>query len=598
MSGDEDRVENMHKFLDHIKPVFWDHKEIVPGEHGEQYVFRQKWKGLVALISTVTIIPLIFATYIYYHINRITSLAEMVRHTTMQAHDAALDISLFLKEYMNALEFAGLHHNCDGECSQEDLDKILHNLHKSFGGFADLAIFDKQGSLVAYSGPFYHERASYDDRDWLAKVKKQGHFVTSMFLGSKKEAHLAIAIRYKNQKGEIRFVRSNLNNYAINALIAKLRIQDIDDIFLIHKNGALLTPSIYYGRVRENAVIPVPDSVPGAMVLDYEFEEGPISSDSPLIVGAAPVEGGSNIILEIVKARGMLDEYMKHTRKILTGFMLPVTLILFVGILYISKYVITSIYLAELRRREYLSQIERTDKLASIGRLAAGVAHEVNNPLAIINEKAGLLRDLFTFTHEYQEDPRVIKTVDAIIKAVDRAGTITHRLLGFARQMDVRVGKLDLEHIIREVIGFVKKEAEYKSISVVVEVDPDIPVLVTDRGKVQQIFLNLVTNAIAAMDEGGELRIVARPEYSDRVSIAVIDNGCGISEENLKLIFEPFFSTKTKSGGTGLGLAITYGLVEELGGTLEVQSQVGVGTTFIVTLPYKISEKNAKSSED
>ena len=587
----------MGKFLDHIKPVFWDHKEAVPGEHGEQYVFRQKWWGLVTLISTVTIIPLILATYIYYQINKITALAEMVRHTTTQAHDAARDISLFLKEYMNALTFTALHHPCDGRCDDEALEQVLNNLKKSFGGFADLALFDSHGNLLAYAGPFRHTHAYYEDQNWRSKVNKHGHFVTSMFLGDKREAHLTIAVKVKDKSGRNILVRANLDNKAVNSLIAKLRIEDIADIFLVHRDGSLITPSIYFGYVRTHAVIPMPETIPGAMVLEEE-EEDVLTPDSPLIVGAAPVEKDGNIILEIVKSRGMLDRDMRQTRRILAGFMVPVLVILFVGILYLSKLAITNLYMAEIRRREYLSQIEQTDKLASIGRLAAGVAHEVNNPLAIINEKAGLLKDLFTFTHEYQEDPRVIGIVDSIIDAVKRAGTITHRLLGFARQMDVRVGEIDLEHVIREVIGFVKKEAEYKSIKVIVDVDPSIPLLLTDRGKLQQIFLNLVTNAIAAMDEGGELKIVARPADDEHVAIAVIDNGCGISEEHLKLIFEPFFSTKTHSGGTGLGLSITYGLVEDLGGTLEVQSKVGVGTTFIVTLPYKISEKKAESSED
>ncbi len=587
----------MGQILEYLKPIFWDHKEVVPGEHGEQYVFRQKWCGLVIIISTVTIIPLILATYIYYQINKITSLAEMVRHTTMQAHDAALDISLFLKEYVNALRFTALHHPCNSECDEEALEEVLHNLQKSFGGFADLALFDSHGNLLVYVGPFENAQAHYEDRDWYSKVSKQGHYVTSMFIDNKKEAHLTIAVKIMDIRGRTIFLRANMDNKAINTLLVKLRIQDIEDIFLVHRDGTLVTPSVYFGHVREQAVIPMPEALPGAMVIE-EDENEPPTPESPLIVGAAPVDKEGNIILEIVKARGMLDKDLKKTRKVLAGFMVPVILILFIGILYISKYVITSVYLAEIRRREYLSQIERTDKLASIGRLAAGVAHEVNNPLAIINEKAGLLKDLFTFTSEYKEDPRVIGIVDSIIEAVKRAGTITHRLLGFARQMDVRVGELDLEHVIREVLSFVKKEAEYKSINVIVNVDESLPHLVTDRGKLQQIFLNLVTNAIAAMDEGGELKIVAKSTGDGRVSVAVIDNGCGISEEHLKLIFEPFFSTKTHSGGTGLGLAITYGLVEDLGGTLEVQSKVGEGTTFIVNLPYRISEKKIETSEE
>ena len=129
------------------------------------------------------------------------------------------------------------------------------------------------------------------------------------------------------------------------------------------------------------------------------------------------------------------------------------------------------------------------------------------------------------------------------------------------------------------------KEAEYRSIAVAVDVDAQIPPIQSDRGKLQQIFLNVINNAFAALDDGGGIDIKARMKDNERVEVAIADNGCGIPAEDIKRIFEPFFSTKTIRGGTGLGLSITYALIRELGGSIEVDSKVGEGTTFRITLP-------------
>ncbi len=234
--------------------------------------------------------------------------------------------------------------------------------------------------------------------------------------------------------------------------------------------------------------------------------------------------------------------------------------------------------------------------MASIGRLAAGVAHEINNPLAIINEKAGLMKDLFLFKKEYKGNDMLMGLLDSIIASVARCGRITKRLLGFARHMDVSIQTVNLGEVVREVLGFLNKEAEYRCISILIEVAEDIPPIQTDAGKLQQIILNIINNAFAAMENNGHLHIVGRMEGKDSVSLSISDDGCGISEKDLKRVFEPFFSTKTGKGGTGLGLSITYGLVEEICGKIEVKSELNKGTTFAIMLPLNIEEKEMKKS--
>jgi signal transduction histidine kinase len=277
-----------------------------------------------------------------------------------------------------------------------------------------------------------------------------------------------------------------------------------------------------------------------------------------------------------------------QTRKDLTLYLVISITVVLVWVVIVISYMVRRLSNSDQRRLKYVHMLEYSNKLATIGRLAAGVAHEINNPLAVINEKAGLIKDLFTYKSEYAKDPKLFETVNAITASVERCGRITRRLLSFARHMDVRIQAIDLKDVITEVLGFMEKEAEYRSIEVGIQVADDIPRFESDRGKLQQILLNLVNNAFAAMSDGGRLELKAERVDNDRVKITCADNGCGIPESDLPHVFEPFFSTKAKSGGgTGLGLSITYGLVKELGGDIDLSSEVNKGTTFKVTLPLK-----------
>jgi two-component system, NtrC family, sensor kinase len=148
-----------------------------------------------------------------------------------------------------------------------------------------------------------------------------------------------------------------------------------------------------------------------------------------------------------------------------------------------------------------------------------------------------------------------------------------------------------LREIIEEVLEFLQKEAEYRSIAISVSAPADTPPIECDRGKLQQILLNVVNNAFAAMKDGGQLEVGIEATDPGHIGITIKDDGCGIPEADLPRIFEPFFSTKMKQGGTGLGLSITYGLVKELGGEMSVASSVEKGTTFTVVLPLTRPDK-------
>ena len=256
-----------------------------------------------------------------------------------------------------------------------------------------------------------------------------------------------------------------------------------------------------------------------------------------------------------------------------------------------ATYLVNKIYTADQKRIVALHEVEYTNKMASIGRLASGVAHEINNPLAIINEKAGLIKDIFTFQQDYEQDPKLLGLVDSILSTIKRCRDITRRLLNFARHMEINVEIVNLSDVIDEIMAFMKKDAEYRQLDIVIDIPDNLPQLESDQGNIHQIFLNIINNAFAALNDGGRLEIKIRRETDDFIVVTFRDTGCGISEEDLKKVFDPFFTTKFGQGNTGLGLSLTYGLVEEMGGNINVTSQLNEGTCFIVRLPLKIKEK-------
>ncbi|MCX7833883.1 MAG: cache domain-containing protein [Ignavibacteria bacterium] len=233
---------------------------------------------------------------------------------------------------------------------------------------------------------------------------------------------------------------------------------------------------------------------------------------------------------------------------------------------------------AELKKIH--GQLFRSEKLASIGKLAAGVAHEINNPLTGVLTNASLLLEDLPEGDPKREDVKVI------VNETIRCREIVKRLLDFARQTKPQKKLINVNSLIENIILLVRNQTSFRNIVIEKELAENLPEIMADGDQIQQVIINFILNAADAMPKGGSLKICSKlMENGEFIELKFIDTGVGISEENRNRIFDPFFTTK--ENGTGLGLSISYGIIEQHGGTIYVDSEVGKGTTFTVQLPIK-----------
>ena len=242
------------------------------------------------------------------------------------------------------------------------------------------------------------------------------------------------------------------------------------------------------------------------------------------------------------------------------------------------------------RETEFRAKMEQqmvaTERLAALGTLAAGVAHEINNPLAIVRESAGWMRQLLQ-KKELADVPRkgdFEMALSKIEKGVERARKITHHLLGFVKKEGSVLSEVDMKTLLDEAVGLINRDAQNMEIEIIIKSDSPSCIILSDPYQLRQVLINLLTNAIHAIGLGGKITLTLEDKGGD-ITLTVADTGHGIPKENMEKIFEPFFSTKAPGEGTGLGLFVSRGIIEKLGGTIRVESKLGQGTCFCIRLP-------------
>ncbi len=569
----------LNRLKPRLKPRFWVRDQDGFGPFGYLFNFPRMWKLAVFLTSAVVLVPLVTMALIDYRVTREAMEKENFLRTSRLTSNTRRTVSYFFGERRDVLEFIALNNTFEELNEPRRLRLILENLKASYGGFVDIGVIDPQGTQRTYVGPYPLKGKDYSGQSWYQAVLERGMYVSDVFLGFRNVPHMVIAVKRELPNGVSFVLRTTLDTKRFQEILSQVEVRGEGEVCIINRRGVVQKPGSCQCRLLESIQYTVPEYSSHTQV-----NERTLSGGERVLVGYAYIEE-TPFILTVVKRKQDLMEPWYQSRIQLIGFLVVSGVAILLVILGGATLLVNRIYQADQRRLAALHQLEHSSKMATVGRLSAGVAHEINNPLAIINEKAGLMRDYFILAGRYERDETLLNMVDAILRAVERGGTITRRLLSFARPEEGEYKAVELGQVVREVLEFLGKEAEYRSISITVDVSRDASPIVTDRGKLQEILLNLINNALEAMEEGGSLRIAARRESPGTVCIQVKDTGCGMTEAQLKNVFDPFFTTKGSSGGVGLGLSITYGLVQKLQGRVEVESTSGQGTTFHVHLP-------------
>lgn len=463
------------------------------------------------------------------------------------------------------------------------LEALLIRLRNEYWWVVDLGTLDSTGVQRAYVGPYPFQGINYSDQEWFQNAYARKTYISDFFTGHRGVSHFVVTVTNGAPGTDTYWMlRASIDSEHLSNYITTVNTDVSTDMFLVGLDGTLRTPSSSHGTMGDMYDPDIASKGQNVTLVDRE-ENGSI------VHAAITKLDGIPWILVLERRSDAYGDSWSRFQMQFIGIVIICALVALYVIFRVTRVMLSMIQRADERRDQILAEAQHTAKLASVGQLAAGVAHEINNPLAIINEKIGLIRDLTKFSGDFAQRDRFLTLTEGAAVAVKRCRDITHRLLGFARRMDVEKESLQINDVIREVISFVEREALYRDIKMVLNLDASLPAIQSDRGQQQQIFLNIINNAMDAVGKSGGVTITTTKKHPGLVSTTITDTGPGIPHNVMKHIFEPFFTTKLRneSSGTGLGLSITYGIVKKLCGQITVDSPPGEGATFTIDFPIE-----------
>ena len=536
------------------------------------YYARQK-RLFVVVVILVAIIPLLFISWTASHFYQKSWLNKTTVELTSLANSRREIIDLFLDSQENILAGYAELYDLAWLRTPGNLEKLFQAMNRQ-GVIVDLGLIAQDGSHCNYVGPFAEDLRdkNYADARWFAEVMQSGRYISDVFTGYRGVPHFIVAVTDPTRSWVL---RATINSELFNALLASAEVGPGGDAFILNHQGELQTPS----RLGLTAL---PAGEKGLLATGGDLTIH--HSQGALYATTGMKNNAWTLVLKTDINTSLADFYRARQRDHL---IIACAALLILGVsTFLVRSMMNKVEDADQQRMVLYDRIRNSEKMALVGRMAANVAHEINNPLQIIGDQAGWLDELLD-----EEDPASLKNTEeyrtafAKIKAqVKRASTITHRLLGFSRSTDGLKAPANINILVEETVSFLEKEAANHRIAIRRNLDPALPAITTDSAQLQQVFLNILNNAFDAIGNDGAVTI-STSRGGGQLAVEFADNGPGLSEEGLKKVFEPFFTTKKAGSGTGIGLAISYSIVERLGGGIEVRNGRQGGCVFRVHFP-------------
>ena len=502
------------------------------------------------------------------------------------------NIDTFLKEKLGNIRYlAGQLSITEPETAQQFLTSQLSELNDKYGDvFTDLGLVDSDGVQFAYEGPFRLVNADYSEATWFLNAIESPYYISDVFAGLRGHPHFILAVKLSAQ-GRTYILRSTINVTTFNSLVENVQIGRTGTAVIVNGKGELQT------RPRSETMEILPSFIADptifngkqTLILKHKNDKG-----KTYLYALALFKTVDWRMVFRQDIGDALRDMWKAEVLTLILFLLGCAAIVSVSFA-LSRNLVKRIAKADQNNEAMNQQVVESGKLATIGELAAGIAHEINNPVAIMVEEAGWMNDLLEEETGITQDNKneFNRAIAQITTQGRRCKDITHKLLSFARKSDATVADIDINDNIREIVALTAQMARYNNVTISTRLDPDLPCIRFSPSELQQVILNLTNNAIDAMGkDGGNVEIVTGINEQDNnmIEIKVDDNGPGIPAQYLDRIFDPFFTTKAVGKGTGLGLSICYGIIQKMGGTIEVESHVGKGTCFLIRLPLNAGQ--------
>jgi len=559
--------------------------------------YRSLTLNMTVTIIIVSFIPVFlvgstiyFNFYASYREKVYAHLKELVEKQRQQIDDFLVDKLADIRFLARNLSYRNL-------SNEAFLQATLASLQRNYRYvFVDLGVVNGNGQQVAYAGPFKLAEADYADTDWFQQAMQKDYVISDVFLGLRRLPHFIVAVK-NTIDGQPWILRATIDFVIFNDLVENIRVGETGFAFILNRSGEFQTK-------------PLIDFVPRKGCYGHFLDCDKALDDQVAIIEQEDVDGKQYIyVTALLKDKEWLLVYRQESADAFSHLrrarIISVVIFIVGGVSIVMMAFMLSLRQVERikeadRAKELMNQqVIETGKLASIGELAAGIAHEINNPVAIMVEEAGWIQDLleeeeFAHSKNLEEFARALKQINTQGK---RCKEITHKLLSFARKTDARLQKFSINDLITEVIGLSQQRAKYAKVTITPQLAANLPALQASPSEMQQVFLNLINNAVDAMEkEGGEIT-VATSRKADHLVIEVADTGPGIPTANLDRIFDPFYTTKPVGKGTGLGLSICYGIIKKMGGDIRVRSAMNEGATFTIEIPVSMEETERRSSD-